>query len=372
MRLLFAGGGTGGHIYPAVSIAKAVKARYPEAEILFVGAERGMETDLVPREGFRLETIRVVGLARRNPVAALRSLVLAAQGLIRGRRIVREFQPDVAVGTGGYVSGPAILAAALGSVPVLIHEQNAFPGLTTRALSRYATVVAVNFPEAIDRLPRARRTAVTGQPIRPDFYRVEREAARRLLQIPADAEVIMSVGGSGGALRINQAVLQAAEQLLAQENRLLLQITGRRDYEQVKARAEQLALSPAVRLRWRIIPFMYEMPEALGAADLVISRAGASTLEEVAAVGVPALIIPSPNVTDNHQEHNANSLARRGAAVVIRDSLLDHRTLLENVNAILGDAAKRAAMAAASRQAGHPRATEDLLDLILELAGSNA
>ncbi len=364
MRVIFAGGGTGGHVYPAVAIAKSVLELSPNAEIMFIGAERGMETDLVPKEGFRLQTVQVTGLSRSNPLQAVRSIWLAGQGLLHVRRMIKSFRPDVAVGTGGYVSGPAILAASQLRVPTLIHEQNAFPGLTTRLLSRVATVVATSHSEAVAHLPRAKQTVVTGMPIRQDFYRTDRGQARAKLGLPLDATVVLTVGGSGGARRVNEVIADSAPALLKRPGRYLLQVTGERYYQQTRKRQSQSGLDNE---RWQVIRFMYDMPDALAAADLVVSRAGASTMEEIAAVGVPAIFIPSPNVTDNHQEHNANSLAQKGAALVIREGVLDAASLTDNMETILADPERRQEMSAASRAASHPEATRLLGQLVLDL-----
>lgn len=367
MKVLLTCGGTGGHIYPAVAIAKALQAQDPTCEVLFVGAEYGMEKELIPREGFRLETIKVTGLSRKNPLAAARSLWQAGSGLLRASRIIRAYRPDVAIGTGGYVSGPAILSAALAGIPTLIHEQNAFPGLTTRILARFASIVAVSHDAAVARLPQGKRIAVTGMPIRPAFYQTQRAEARAKLELPADATVILTVGGSGGAEKLNQVICQAAPHLLANEEIVLLQVSGDRYYDSVAKKAQSLGWPEAWPARWQIIRFMQDMPAALAAADLVISRAGASTLEEITAVGVPAIVVPSPNVTDNHQEHNAQAIAQQGAALVILDTLLTETSLLSSVNRLLENPAELKEMAISSRLASHPQATEDLVALVRTL-----
>lgn len=361
MKILMTCGGTGGHIYPAVAIAKALQAGDQSIDILFVGAEYGMEKELIPREGFRLETIKVTGLSRSNPIAAARSLWQATAGLLRARAIIKKFKPDVAIGTGGYVSGPAIMAASLAGIPTLIHEQNAYPGLTTRLLSRFASTVAVSHDLAVARLPRAKNIVVTGLPIRPDFYQTDKVQARRQLELPADAFIILAVGGSGGAERINQVVCQVAPHLLANKEIVLLQVSGARYYEGVTATAAALGQGQVWRNRWQIIRFMQDMPSALAAADIVISRAGASTLEEIAAVGVPAIVVPSPHVTDNHQEHNAAALVAQGAAIMILDKELTKTSLLTSIDGLIENQAKLLAMASASRKASHPQATSDLL-----------
>lgn len=368
MKVLFACGGTGGHIYPAVAIAKALQAQDQNVEILFVGADYGMERELIPREGFRLETITVTGLSRKNPLAAVRSLWQAGSGLIKAARIIKKFNPAVAVGTGGYVSGPAIMAASMLGIPTLIHEQNAFPGLTTRMLSRFASIAAVSHDAAKSRLPKAKRVVVTGLPIRPDFYQTQQAEARAKLGLPARSTVILAVGGSGGAANLNQVVSQSAPHLLANQDNILLQVTGDRYYDSVKQKAQSFGWPETWANRWQLIRFMQDMPAALAAANLVISRAGASTLEEISAIGVPAIVVPSPNVTDNHQEHNARALAQQGAAVMMLDNLLTEASLLSSINHLLENPSELTAMASASRQASHPQATEDLVALVKSLS----
>lgn len=368
MKALFACGGTGGHIYPAVAIAKALQAQDHNVEILFVGADYGMEKELIPREGFRLETITVTGLSRKNPLAAARSLWQAGSGLIKAARIIKRFNPDVAVGTGGYVSGPAIMAAAMLGIPTLIHEQNAFPGLTTRMLSRFASIAAVSHEAAVKRLPKANKVVVTGLPIRPAFYQTLQAEARAKLGLPAQATVILSVGGSGGAANVNRVICQSAPHLLANEDNILLQVTGDRYYDSIEKKAQSLGWPETWAGRWQLIRFMQDMPAALAAANLVISRAGASTLEEISAIGVPAIVVPSPNVTDNHQEHNARALAQQGAALVILDNLLTEASLVSSINHLLENPAELRAMANASRQASHPRATAELVALVRSLS----
>ena len=368
MKALFACGGTGGHIYPAVAVAKGLRQAEPDADILFVGARHGMEKELIPREGFALQTLEVTGLSRNNPKAALRSVWKAGKALFDSLKIIRRFKPDVAVGTGGYASGPIILAAALSRVPVLIHEQNAWPGLTTRLLSPFVTVVAVSHQEAVPRLPRAKKTVVTGLPIRPEFYSIDGSVGKAALELPEDAFLILAVGGSGGAARINQVVCQMAPDILAAEKTVLLQVTGEKYFSEVQKMAALQGWPDSWAKRWQLTPFLADMPKALAAADVVITRAGASTLEEIAAAGVPAVIIPSPNVTDNHQEYNALALAASGGASVILEADLTKESLTEAVNYRIAGGSAALAWSEALKKRSYPEAANELVRIVVSLA----
>lgn len=364
MRVLFTCGGTGGHIYPAIALANALQKLEGPSDILFIGAERSLEREIIPEAGFALETIRVMGLSRRNPWAAARSLAQALLATGRAGRIIKFFKPQVVVGTGGYASGPAIMAAVLARIPTLIHEQNAFPGLTTRLLAPFVDAVAVSQGESGPLLPKAKKLIVTGLPIRSSFYKTDRAVARRQLGLAADSLVVLAVGGSGGAQKLNDMVAAIAPPLLEDKKIVLLQVTGERYYNDISEKAHN-AGSP---LQWRVIGFAYDMPMFLAAADVIISRAGASTLEEITAVGVPAILIPSPNVTDNHQQHNALAMIKAGVATMITEDEISEDILLEQVNNLLEDEPLRMRMAEAGKAASHPQALHKLVTEIRALA----
>ncbi|MDI6710575.1 MAG: undecaprenyldiphospho-muramoylpentapeptide beta-N-acetylglucosaminyltransferase [Bacillota bacterium] len=372
MRVIIAGGGTGGHIYPALAIAGGLRQRHPEAEILYVGTSRGMEADLVPRAGFPFTTIPVAGLKRRLSPSNIMALWQAGQGFLASRAILRDFAPQVVVGTGGYVCGPVILAAALSRVPTLIHEQNALPGLTNRLLSRFATKTALTFIEARRHLPPGARVILTGLPVRPEILGARRDEARAALGAAAGEFVLVSFGGSLGAQSINSAYRDVVRAFAGRKGFRLFHATGEQGYSAFIEDLHATGLDPDSLPNVTVAPYFHAIAGLLAAADLVICRAGASTIAELTVLGLPSILIPYPYATGNHQEYNARALERRGAAVVIRDADLDGAVLVSMITSLArADKERRAAMAAAARAMGKPRALENLLDAIDRLARSS-
>lgn len=382
MRVLIAAGGTGGHIYPGITIAQLLKERHPQAEILFVGTARGLEADLVPRAGFDFAAIPAHYLRRRLSLDVLRTGWTAIKGLAEARRIVGRFRPHAAVGTGGYVSGPAMLAALLHRVPVVLQEQNAFPGLTNRLLGRWAARVALGHPDAAVHFGRRTRVVVTGNPIRREVVTRSRAQGREALGLEPDRPTVLVFGGSQGTRSINQALVDAAPELMAELGVQILHQTGQAGFAGVVAEARRrrqqygLPEKPGeqdgsdqrvVLARWHLMPFIHDMPSAYAAADVVVSRAGALTLAEITARGLPALLVPYPFAAEGHQEANARALARAGAAVVVRDEELDGPRLARELTALLSDSRRLAAMSEASRQLGRPDAAERIVALIEEV-----
>ncbi|MDI3281428.1 MAG: undecaprenyldiphospho-muramoylpentapeptide beta-N-acetylglucosaminyltransferase [Bacillota bacterium] len=372
MRVLLAGGGTGGHIYPALAIARALQERVERAEFLFVGTPRGLERELIPREGFRLRLIQARPLPRRLSLALLGAGVAAAGALVEAVGLVREFKPDVVVGTGGYAAGPVVLAALLLRRPAVLQEQNALPGLTTRLLAAWVDRVFLGYGEAQARLPRRARTRVTGNPIRPHLLRVRREEGLAALGLEGNRFTVIVFGASQGAHRINQAVLAAAEELGHTPGLQVLALTGHKEYAQM---AEELRRRGGAEqgedwVRWghlHLRPYLYEMGQGLAAADLVVGRAGALSLAEITAFGLPAILIPLPTAAEGHQDHNARVLEQEGAAVRIPDGELTGRRLWEAVLSLMRDEPRRRRMAAASRRLGRPRAGEEIAEEIVRL-----
>lgn len=371
MRVIIAGGGTGGHIYPALAIAGGLRQRHPEAEILYVGTSRGMEADLVPRAGFPFTTIPVAGLKRRLSPSNLLTLWQAGQGFLASRAILHEFVPHVVVGTGGYVCGPVILAAALSRIPTLIHEQNALPGLTNRLLSRFATKTALTFIEARRHLPARARVILTGLPVRPEILDTRREEARAALGAGPEDLVLVSFGGSLGAQSINNAYRDVVCAFAGRAGFKLFHATGEQGYEAFLEGLRAAGLDPESLPNVTVAPYFHAIAGFLAAADLVVCRAGASTIAELTVLGLPSILIPYPYATGNHQEYNARALERRGAAVVIRDADLDGAELVAKITSLTADRERRLAMAAAARTLGKPRALENLLDAIDRLARSS-
>jgi UDP-N-acetylglucosamine--N-acetylmuramyl-(pentapeptide) pyrophosphoryl-undecaprenol N-acetylglucosamine transferase len=359
VRLLIAGGGTGGHLYPGLAVAEEVLAR-PGGEVLFVGTARGLEARVVPAAGHALELIAVSGLKRVGPLAFLRGLGRLPLALVGAMRIVRRFRPDVVLGVGGYASGPVVLAAALAGYPTAIQEQNSVPGFTNRTLGRFVRAVLIAFVEAQAFFPRA-KVARVGNPVRRRF--VEAAVAARGA-VPGGEPRLLVLGGSQGSRAVNDLVLGAAE-LLAGRGLVppIVHQAGPADAVRCADRYRSLGLADRATVR----PFIEDMPGALGEAALVIGRAGALTLAELAIVARPAVLVPLPTAADDHQSKNAEVFARAGAAVV----LAQHRTtpahLADVLVELLADATRRQAMAHAMAALARPSAARDVVDRLEEL-----
>ncbi|HEY8393955.1 MAG TPA: undecaprenyldiphospho-muramoylpentapeptide beta-N-acetylglucosaminyltransferase [Thermaerobacter sp.] len=372
MRVLLTGGGTGGHIYPALAIASELRRRVPDCELLYAGTREGLESRIVPRAGLPFVTISARGLVRKRPREMAAGMLALVRGLWQASRLIARFDPDVVVGTGGYVAAPVALAAARRGVPVLIQEQNAYPGATNRLLARWAAAVCIPFEEGRRFFPPRARIYVTGNPVRPEVLQADSEEARRRLGIPAGARVVLVTGGSRGAERINRAALELAAAVAERPDTVLLWACGERYHPQVRAQLAarlRAAGAGAESDRVRLFPYLDDMAAAYAVADLYVGRAGATTLAEVTARGLPAVLVPSPNVAHNEQDHNARVLERAGAARVIPDAELTGRRLVETVLALLADREGLRRMASASRGLGRPGALADIVDRVLELAG---
>jgi UDP-N-acetylglucosamine--N-acetylmuramyl-(pentapeptide) pyrophosphoryl-undecaprenol N-acetylglucosamine transferase len=361
MRLVVSGGGTGGHIYPALSIAAAVRQKDPHAEVLYIGRAGGLEQELAQKAGITFKGIPATGFKRKLTLQNFKTIYTAFQGVALARRIIRSFHPDVVVGTGGYVSGPVVLSARLEHIPALVQEQNAFPGVTNRLLSRIVNYVAVSHEEAKRFLPGRAKVVVAGNPIRPEFMTARREEGLNLIGAPSDAFVIVVTGGSGGARVLNEAVTAAAQGLLKSgPNTRLVFITGSKYFDAVSK-----ALGP-VPAGMTLLPYTHDMPELLAAADLFIGRSG-GMVAEVCARGLPSILVPSPNVANNHQEHNARAMESAGASVVIRETELTPELLVDTAEKIRVTPGRLKEMSASARTLGHPDAANTIAGLVFEL-----
>ncbi len=368
MRFVVTGGGTGGHIYPALAIARGILARYPEARVLYIGREGGLEAELVPRANLPFYAIPAAGLKRSLTLRNLLVFWQATRGILQARKILAGFKPQVVVGTGGYVCGPVVLAAVMMGIPTMIHEQNALPGLTNRLLARFVNQVALTFEEARKYMPRRARIKVTGLPVRPEIMGWQKDEARRAMGLPENARLILSFGGSQGARTINRAMIEVLKHFYNRDGVYFLHVTGPRHYKEFCQQLGEAGLSRPENGNIILVPYLDEMPRAMAAADLAICRAGAATLSELTAVGLPAILVPYPHATGNHQEYNARSLEREGAALVIRDQDLTGPVLCEKLTRLLERPAELEAMARASRRLGRPRALEEIVEIISELA----
>ncbi|HWI66317.1 MAG TPA: undecaprenyldiphospho-muramoylpentapeptide beta-N-acetylglucosaminyltransferase [Symbiobacteriaceae bacterium] len=363
MKYLIAGGGTGGHIYPAVSIAHALKALDQKAELQYVGTQAGREATLVPREQIPFVTISSAGLINLSAVQKLKGALKAAKGIFDSLGHIRRFKPDVVIGTGGFVSGPVLLAARLAGRPVVIQEQNAFPGVTNRIASRWAKAVFVPYEEARPLFPAGVKLKFYGNPVRPEVLQAKREDGRKALGYGPDDKVLLISGGSGGARDFNRFVVDAVKLLIATIPGLkVLHMTGERYFEQVK---EQYGAKPD---GVTIVPYLHNMPEAYAAADAGVFRSGALTLAEIQVRGLPAVLIPSPNVTHNHQDWNARTLEKRGAALVVRESEMSADKLAGAIGVALTDEGTRIKMAEALQGLAQPDAALDIAREIMSIA----
>jgi UDP-N-acetylglucosamine--N-acetylmuramyl-(pentapeptide) pyrophosphoryl-undecaprenol N-acetylglucosamine transferase len=356
-RIVIAGGGTGGHLYPGIAVAREVLARQPAATISFAGTARGIEARVMPREGFALDLIRSGGLKGKSIVDRARGATLIPLGLIDAWRIVSARRPDLVVGVGGYSSGPVVLVAALRGIPTMLLEQNAVPGLTNRLLSRVVQAAAVSFESA--KVFFGSKAFVSGNPVRPEF--LESAGSKESSRDAAITRVLV-FGGSQGAHAINVAMVEAAARLAAQGPHLrVTHQTGERDVEMVRAGYTQARLAADVE------PFLHDMGRQLGQADVVVCRAGATTLAEITAAGKPAILIPLPTATDDHQRKNAEALMAGGAAELLLQRDLTGAVLAERIVTLAGDRARRERMAAAARGLSRPDAARLIVDRAMEL-----
>ena len=369
MKFLFTCGGTAGHINPAVGVAGRLKKLIPDCEILFIGAEGMMETELVPREGYEIRTVEISNLSRSLSLEGLRHNLHTARSVVRSRRataeIIRAFAPDAVIGTGGYVCYPVIAAAHALGIPTLLHESNAVPGLTTKLLAHSADCIMVGFENAAQNYPAGTNVVFTGTPVREGFETLERSEARARLGIPADRPLLLSVWGSLGSDHMNTVMARFAPIAAQKQAFLLIHSAGKRGFAPLKSALEPEGWDTMKQRGVDIRPYIYDMPLVMAAADLVMCRSGASTLGELGALGKPALLVPSPNVTNHHQEKNARLLADAGAAEMLPEGQFDAETLYERASQLLGDKDKLADMAACMRRCGVHDATARIADQIL-------
>lgn len=361
LRAIMTGGGTGGHIYPALAIARGLQTRFPDIEILYVGTNRGLEADIVPKADFPFRAITVAGLERKLSLNNIKVVVQAWQGYREAGEIIKEFQPNVVIGTGGYVCGPVVLAAARKGIPTLIHEQNALPGITNKILSRFVDQVTVTFEDSIKYFSNKSKVTLTGLPVRPEITQAKRASAFETFNLHPDKLTLLVFGGSRGARKINQAMLQTIEKYGNDPRIQILHATGQVGYQEFLDAAREQGIKLDNYDNIIIKPYLYNMHEALAAADVVVSRAGAATLAELTILGLPAILIPYPYASENHQEHNARALEDRGAAVLIKDADLTGAKLIEILDGLIEDEAKLKKMSNSSHKLGRPQALNDII-----------
>ena len=371
MNVIFTCGGTGGHINPAIAVADILKERHPECNILFIGAKGHMEEQLVPRAGYRLECLPGSGLSRKLNLAGIKKNIGAVKNVLSAvnacKRIIREFKPDVIIGTGGYASFPALYAGGRLGIPTCVHESNAVPGLTTKMAANTADRVLVCFEESKKHYKQPEKVQVVGMPIRRDFWQTQRAQARQALGL-GEQPLVVSTFGSQGAKVMNEMTAQ----LFALEQQAgfpfcHIHATGKFGAGWmpgfVKEQGVELENSPSIDMR----EYIYDMPTVLAAADVVLGRSGSGTCNEIAAAGTPCILIPSPNVTNNHQEKNARILEGRGGAVVVPENQCTAQGIFDQIMALMEDEPRRKEMSQALRSMVILDSAERICDILEEL-----
>ncbi len=344
MRVLISGGGTGGHINPALAIAGMIREKYKDAEIEYVGTKRGLETKLVPREGYKLHTVKVRGFSRSLSPANIDAAIKAVTSVWEAKKIIRDFKPDIVIGTGGYVCWPVLKAAAKLGIPTAVHEQNAVVGMTVKMLSKYVDKIMISFEESRDLFDCPEKIVLTGNPIKPEMLRANFAESRKKLMFDEETPMILSYGGSLGAAKVNENVLAVIESFSEKNNVYHIHATGRGAWQEIKANLLEKGYEDhddyVTKGKVNVREYIYDMPCLLSAADIVISRAGAMTIAELAAMGKAAVMIPSPNVTNNHQYKNAAVLEKAGGAVLIEEKNLSPEILHKTLEELIGDKQK--------------------------------
>ena len=351
MRVLITGGGTGGHINPALAIAQKIRLQDSSNEILYVGTKNGMESELVPKEGFAFKHVTAKYLRRKISIENVKTLFASAKGVMEASKIINDFKPDIVVGTGGYVCGPVVLAAHFKKIPTMIHEQNVFPGITNKLLSKVVDVIGISFSEAEKYFPEQakKKLVLVGNPVRKDVLTADRKKSRVKFNISSDDVYIYSFGGSGGQISLNEAMMDVIKKYNGKSGIKILHITGKRLYDDFMGKLNH---SVKIENNIEVKSYMYDAATALSASDIVIGSAGAITIAEITAIGVPSILIPKTYTAENHQEYNARALEKEGAAKVILEKDLNGSELIKAIEEIIENKSVLKAMSLNSKRMG--------------------
>ncbi|MBL6445506.1 undecaprenyldiphospho-muramoylpentapeptide beta-N-acetylglucosaminyltransferase [Fulvivirga sp. 29W222] len=360
-RFIISGGGTGGHIYPAIAIANEIKSRFSDAQILFVGAKGKMEMKKVPEAGYKIIGLWISGFQRRISIDNLYFPFKVLFSYVAANRIIKRFKPHAVIGVGGYASGPIMLAARGKKIPSMIQEQNSYAGLTNKRLGKKVEKICVAY-EHMDRYFPQNKIVITGNPVRKDIQHVEkkREQALKHYNLKSGKKTILVLGGSLGARTINNSIIKHLQQIIDVDVQLIWQ-TGKFYFEEMTSKAKELYLDNI-----RILEFIKEMDLAYAAADVVISRAGALSISELCLVGKPVIFVPSPNVAEDHQTKNAKALIEKNAAVLVKDVVAEGK-LVDEVLVLLKDEKRQAELIQNIKQLAKPNATEDIVNELMTI-----
>ncbi len=370
MRIIFACGGTAGHINPALAVAGRIKELMPDSEFLFIGAVGQMESDLVPRAGYKIETVRVRGLSREKTLGGFFHNISAAWHLVRStmkaRKIIKRFKPDIVVGTGGYICFPVLKAASKLGIPTAVHESNACPGLTTKMLADIVDTIMLGFEESRKYYKNPEKTVVTGTPVRGEFASYSMRSAKAELGIPMDKPLVVSVWGSLGAENMNEVMCSVIALAGKTPGFTLIHSAGAEGYEKMVTHLRS-AVPDYEKNGMDVREYIYDMPRVMAAADLVLCRAGASTISELAYMHKPTIFVPSPYVTNNHQYKNAKVVEDAGGALIFEEGAFEPQELLNAVKNILSSPDKLSSMSAAMEGLARPEATDMICGRLLSL-----
>lgn len=346
MKVIIAAAQTGGHINPGIAIANKIKKENKNARIMFIGTTRGLENDLVPRAGYELRTIEAHGINRKISISNIKNMFKTLKGLNEAKKIVKEFKPDIVIGTGGFICGPVLMAAKKYKIPTMVHESNAFPGVATKLLSKRVDTVLVGFEDALRRLPNAKKIVVTGTPTKikkVNLSKSQKEKMINELMLDKELPIVLVFGGSQGAKSINSSLIDIIKNK-TNSNYQIIWASGPKQYDVIKENLKELKIDIDKINNVKILPYIYNMEEMMNLADIIISRSGAMTITEIAITGKPAIFIPFPFATENHQEYNARVLVNQGAAKIILDKDLNESVLSSTLNEMLKDKNKLAEM----------------------------
>ena len=339
MKVIIAAAQTGGHINPGIAIANKIKEKNRNAKIIFIGTVRGLENDLVPKAGYELETIEAYGISRKITLSNIKNMFKTLQGFGKAKKIIKDFKPDIVIGTGGFICGPTIMAAKRYKIPTILHESNAFPGVATKLLSKKVDRVLVGFEEAKQRLPRAKKVVVTGTPTKIKgitMSQAQKDIMKKEFGLNNDLPIVLVFGGSQGAKTINETLIDIILNKLNKKYQIIW-ASGTKQYNIIKEDLKSKKINIDKIKNVKIMPYIYNMEEVMNIADIIVSRSGAMTITEIAKIVKPAIFIPFPFATENHQEYNAKVLEKVGAAKIILDKNLNAQSLSKTIEEMLKD-----------------------------------
>ncbi|ACB84887.1 undecaprenyldiphospho-muramoylpentapeptide beta-N-acetylglucosaminyltransferase [Natranaerobius thermophilus] len=366
MKVLVTGGGTGGHIYPALAVINELKERNQIVDILYVGTSKGMEQEIIPNRGIDFAAITVRGLQRKINLEQVYFLRDFLKGLYQSYRLIKNFTPDVVIGTGGYVCGPVLMAASLMKIPTVLHEQNVIPGITNKFLSRFADYTCVSFPESKNYMTKAKKIITTGNPRAQEITSRDFSSVNKHLNLRSDLKTLLIVSGSRGAQKINETMINIIPELISKFPIQIIYVTGNNYYESIRSQILEY-VDNSYQDRLKLHAYLSDLPAAISCADLVISRAGATTLAELTAAETPSILIPSPNVTNDHQRVNAKILGERGAAKVLTEDSLNEQEVIKSISSIINDEEVLFDMQRATKEISYPTAATEICKILESL-----